>query len=99
MRASISANCSDIYFLSKKYKNKAGEDRTFEGWNIELFNPEFSSQYDRLLTLVMDKENGDKADLGKQKMNYVNKKVKVTCNLTQYQNTIRLTPVMLELEK
>ena len=83
-----------IYYTNKAYTDKGGQAKTFEAYNIEIFNEHFSGVFDRYITLTMSPKAAiacgvDKSDFAN---NIKNKECRITLDIVQYKGQTRVIP-------
>lgn len=80
---------------ASEYKDKEGNEKL--SYNIEIRNPEFTSRYNRLYSLGVDKDCWKKLDLVNEGKNFEGQKCQLTCSMTQFRGQFNLYVSNIEI--
>jgi len=86
LKCVIESIINDIY--SNVGKDKQGEEKTYT--SIEIKNYDSKSAFDRYYRLNIDSTLADAIDLVAKKSQFVGKKCRLDCQMSQYQGTFNL---------
>lgn len=89
MKAFVTGELNDIYFHETKFEGK-----TYDGYQVELFNPDFNSPRNRFMPFKFDTKTAEQLQLNKPE--YVKqvkgKTVTIEGQLTDYNGRLTFRP-------